>query len=669
MYSISKAVKQLITEIYDCITSKKHLEYRHSLDRDLAAEFSAAGVGAHERVTRRFEMMCEAETPVILPGEKIVFTRTVDGPPPVFTKAENEKLSTKVEGWSVNNMSPDYARVMRTGLSALSETLDEYGKREMEAVTALASRYRDEALKQGRKDVAEVLSQVPAKPARTFREALQFFRIIHFSCYLDGCHHVTCGRFDKTFYPYYEADIKAGRLTKDEAYDLIREFFLSFNKDYDLYSMVQLGDNGQSMVLGGSDGSGGEIFNDLTVMALRASEENMLIDPKINLRVSNKTPLSTYELGTRLTRAGLGFPQYSNDDIVIPALIEMGYDKEDAEDYVMAACWEFIVPAHGADIPNIAVMPFARITDEAVRYDLASCKSFEEFLECFKARMNAKMDEIQKKFVGVRYRPSPFMSAMLGEKDVSVRGKYNNYGIHGSGIATAADSLTVIKKYVFDDKTLSPARLVAAIDSDFANEPELLHKVRYETPKLGQNDELSNSMGVFLINAFADVCKGRKNDKGGIFRPGIGTAMFYLRDVEGLPASPDGRRKGEPLGTNYSPSLYTRIDGPMSVIAAFTKPDLKRACNGGPLTLEFHSGVFSDDEAITKVAALVKSYIDLGGHQLQLNAVNADRMRAAQKDPDSYKNLVVRIWGWSAYFVELDKPYQDHVIARTEYRV
>lgn len=656
-------------EIFDYVTSRKHHALRRPSGMDLAAGYAAAGLSPHERVTRRFELMCKAETPVILPGEKIVFTRTLSDIPPVFTDEENGKLCIDVENWSVNNMCPDYARVIATGLSALSETLDEYGKREMSAIIGLADRYREEALRQGRTDVAEVLSQVPAKPARTFREALQFFRIIHFACYLDGCHHVTCGRFDKNLYPYYAADIAAGRLTEDEAYELVREFFLTFNKDYDLYSMVQTGDNGQSMVLGGCDGKGGEIFNELTVMALRASEENMLIDPKINLRVSSKTPLSTYVLGTRLTKAGLGFPQYSNDDIVIPALIDMGYSKEDAEDYVMAACWEFIIPRCGRDIPNIAVMPFAKIIDAAVRYDLPSCTDFEQFKTCFRARINARMDEIQKEYVGVRYRPSPFMSAMLGEKDVSVRGKYNNYGIHGSGIATAADSLAAIKKYVFDEKTLTPERLIKAMDSDFANEPELLHKLRCETPKMGDNSELSNAMGVFVTEAFADACKGRKNDMGGVFRPGSGTAMFYLRDVEDLPASPDGRRRGEPLGTNYSPSLYTRFDGPMSVIAAFTRPDLRRICNGGPLTLEFHAGIFENEDAIEKVASLVKSFIDMGGHQLQLNAVSVEKLRAAQKDPESYKNLVVRIWGWSAFFVELDKPYQDHVIARNEYRV
>ncbi len=658
-------------EIYDFITQKKHLKYRRCLDINLAEEFCGQNLCAKERVTRRFELMCREELPVILPGEKICFTRTVGNLPDVYTKAERDEMKRGArmpEGGAISNLTPDYARIMTTGFDALRDTLDSYGQREIDAILYLVSKYRDEALKQQNTELAEILERVPRQSPRTFREALQFFRIIHFACILDGCHHVTLGRFDKYMYPYYKADINYGKLTEDKAYDLIREFFLSFNKDSDIYSCVQLGDNGQSMVLGGSDGNGGEIFNELTVLALRASRENMLIDPKINLRVSSKTPLEVFIKGTELTRAGLGFPQYSNDDIVIPALTEMGYDRADAEDYVVAACWEFIIPGHGADIPNIAVMPFADVINTVLHRDLKSCTDFEQFKECVKKEIGNIADTIDNRLKRIKYLPSPFMSAMLGEGDVSEGGKYNNFGIHGAGIATAADSLTAIKKYVFDEKSVTADELINAVDNDFEGSGELLHRLRYETPKLGQNDSEADDMAVFLLNSFAKALSGRVNSRGGIYRAGTGTAMEYL-SVKNIPASPDGRRRGEPLGTNYSPSLFAKINGPMSVIRSFTKPDLKKTCNGGPLTLEFHAGIFDSEDAVRKTAELVKSYIDMGGHQLQLNAVNVKALKEAQKNPQDYKNLIVRIWGWSAYFTELDKPYQDHVISRQEYTV
>ncbi len=145
--------------------------------------------------------------------------------------------------------------------------------------------------------------------------------------------------------------------------------------------------------------------------------------------------------------------------------------------------------------------------------------------------------------------------------------------------------------------------------------------------------------------------------------------MFYIKFSENLPATADGRKYGEAIPANYSPSLFARCSGPVSIITSFTKPDLTRTANGGPLTLELHDTMFKNPEAIAKTAFLVKSYIDLGGHQLQLNAVNRDMLIDAQKNPEDHRNLIVRVWGWSGYFTELDKEYQDHIIARCEYTV
>ena len=143
--------------------------------------------------------------------------------------------------------------------------------------------------------------------------------------------------------------------------------------------------------------------------------------------------------------------------------------------------------------------------------------------------------------------------------------------------------------------------------------------------------------------------------------------MFYIRHASEINASPDGRRKGEFLPANYSPSLFAKVKGPLSIIQSFTTPDLKATANGGPLTLEFHNSMFRSDTGIAKVASLVKTFIAMGGHQLQLNSVNAETLRDAQHHPEQYRNLIVRVWGWSAYFVELDKIYQDHLIQRAEY--
>ena len=218
-------------------------------------------------------------------------------------------------------------------------------------------------------------------------------------------------------------------------------------------------------------------------------------------------------------------------------------------------------------------------------------------------------------------------------------------------------------------KKITKEELIEAVDSDFAVHSEILPILRYEAPKLGNNDDFVDSIATELLDAFAASLAGNRNCRGGGFRAGTGSAMYYLRHADEIGASPDGRRKGEPFSANYSPSLFAKTGGPMSIIASFTKPDLTKTCNGGPLTLEFDGGMFDSDEAISKVARLVKSFIDMGGHQLQLNAVNPEALRDAQLHPEKYEQLIVRIWGWSAYFTELDRGFQDHVIARQEYTI
>jgi len=660
-------------ELRSFISQRKHRVYRKPVPETLAAQYSALGLSPEERMTRRFEYLMGLETPVFLPGEQIVFLRTVQNIPDCFTE-EEWRLSRKQyhihELGYLSNVSPDYETVIREGLLAHREGGNEYLCRQVDAILSLADRYREEAVRQGKDEIAAVLERVPRQGATTFREALQLFRILHFSLWMEGNYHITTGRFDQYMWPYLKADLEAGRLTEESALELLKDFFLSFNKDNDLYPGVQQGDNGQSMVLGGITREGKPAFNLLSELCLRASRENLMIDPKINLRVSSDTPEEIFELGTELTKAGLGFPQYSNDDIVIDALIRKGYAPEDARDYVVAACWEFIVPKYGMDIDNISALNFPKVIDNVLRSggNFSGYAAFEEavrkeiFAECDRI-INCKhlyYDASGEVGTHVWFVPSPLLESLMCPR-------YYNFGIHGTGIATAADSMAAIRKYVFEEKTLTLDRLLAAVDSDFAGEPELLHMLRYDAPKMGQNQEYPDAAATYLLNCFADALEGRQNCMGGCWRAGTGSAMFYLSHVKDLSASPDGRRKGEPYGANYSPSLFARTGGPFSVIASFTKPDLKRVCNGGPLTMEFSSSVFDTAEGIQKTAMLVRSFIRAGGHQLQLNAVNPDTLRDAQKNPEAHRGLIVRIWGWSAYFTELDKEYQDHVIARQEY--
>ncbi len=653
------------------VIEKGHHSFRKELNWDLASEYSAEGLSPIERMTDRFERVAAAETAVILTDEKICFLRTVSNSSSIFTDSEWAEINSNHhihELGYMSNLSPNYYDTISVGLLEKRKTADEYGKRVIDAIIGLSDKYLAEAEKQGREDLVEVLKRVPRYPARNFREALQFFRILHYSLWLEGNYHNTVGRFDRYIYPYLKADMDKGIYTYETALELLEDFFLSFNKDSDLYTGVQQGDNGQSMMLGGVDENGNEVFNTLSELCLEASYNNKLIDPKINLRVNKNTTKEIYTKASHLTKAGLGFPQYSNDDIVIPALEKLGYSHADAANYTVAACWEFIIPFVGADVANIGALSYAKAIDNAFHKDLIKSKTYEEFYKAVEKEIKTQCDEICKGLENLWFIPSPFMNVLM-DCDIYNGGKYNNYGIHGTGIATAADSLAAIKKYVFEEKSISKEDYIKAVDNDFEPQNELLHKLRYNSPKVGNNDDYVDSIAVALLDTFAYCLEGRKNERGGVFRAGTGSAMYYLWHADEIGASPDGRRKGEPLGTNFSVSLFANVKGPVSVIGSMTKPHFERAINGGPLTLEFHQTLFTDEESVEKVGILVKAFIDKGGHQLQLNAVNVEKLKDAQLHPENYKQLVVRIWGWSAYFVELDKEYQDQVIARQVYSV
>ncbi len=657
--------------LYNFILNKEHHKFRHSVDWDLAQEYSNKGLSPIERMSDRFTRLCGEEKAVILEGEQIVFLRTVSNLPAIFTDSEWEEIKSKHyihELGFMSNLSPNYYDTIGVGLLEKRESADEYGKKAIDNIIALSDKYLEEAKKQGREDLVEILTQVPRYPARNFREALQFFRILHFSLWLEGNYHNTVGCFDRYMYKYLKADMDKGVYTYDTALELLEDFFLSFNKDSDIYVGVQQGDNGQSMMLGGIDKDGNDVYNLLSELCLKASCNNKMIDPKINLRVSKNTPADRYTEATKLTKAGLGFPQYSNDDVVIPALEKMGYSHNDAVNYTVAACWEFIIPNVGADVANIAALSYPKAVDIALHNSLEKANSYNEFFNSVKAEIEKECDSICGNIKDLWFIPSPFMNVLM-DCDIYNGGKYNNFGIHGTGIATAADSLAAIKKYVFEEQSVSKAELLAAVDSNFENTPELLHKLRFEAPKLGNNDDFVDSIATELLDTFGNALKGKTNCRGGIFRAGTGSAMYYLWHANEIGASADGRKAKEPFGTNYSVSLFAKVKGPVSVIASMTKQHFENAMNGGPLTLEFHQSIFADDDGIQKVGLLVKNFIDRGGHQLQLNTVNLDKMLDAQKHPENHRQLVVRIWGWSAYFVELDKEYQDHVIARQAYTV
>jgi formate C-acetyltransferase len=640
--------------------------------------------------------MCEAERPVIDADQQIVFTRTVPKIPPIYDAADWQRLTaghTVHELGPISNICADWGQVLSAGLHARRAAATATSARlagdpaaveflaaaieTIDAVLDLARRYAQAARDAGRLDLAEMLDRVPAEPPRTFHEALQALRLLHAVVWMSGHYHVGLGRFDQYMWPYLEADLRAGRLDEARAEELLAEFFISLNRDSDLYPGVQQGDNGQSMMLGGVTRDGADGINPLTAMALRAARDVAMIDPKINLRVTKETNLELLTLAAELTAQGLGFPQYSNDEVVIPALVAHGYQLEDARNYTVAACWEFIIPGKGMEVVNIGAVSMPAAVDTALRAGLPAGEGIEALLDRVEVEMSRQAEEAVSRYRRLLLPPAPYYSVLMegcleSGRDLSRGLKYNNFGIHGAGSASAADALAAVNTCVFQQQSISAGDLIAAMDANYADRDDVRRKL-LDAPKVGNHDDEADRMLVALFDRFAHVCERQgANGRGGIVRPGSGSAMYYIWLAAGHPgmrepvvaATADGRRAAAYISANQAPSPGIRVRGPLSVLQSFGKIDYRRICNGGPITLELSDAVFADADALRKVALLVRSFALLGCQQLQLNTINVAKLQDAKRHPERHRNLIVRVWGWSGYFCELEPPYQDHVIAR-----
>ncbi len=702
---MTERLKSLLDRTFE----KEQRAFRREVDwKPLLARFVADGTRDEARARIGLEEMLKAETPAFMDGERLAFLRTVRTIPDLHSDAEMDARRASGTAFGekgvVFNLTADFAPTIRDGLDArlaeISARLDEAkaandaegveflenAALSVKAVLDLADRYRAAAAERGLSEIAATLAQVPHKGARTLHEALQALRILHYAMWCEGEYHCGLGRIDQYLHPYYAADIAAGRLTEETALEEIEEFFIACNRDSDLYIGVQQGDNGQSVMLGGVTREGQPAFNDLSRLCLKACGELKLVDPKINLRVDRTTPLDIYEQGTELTAKGLGFPQYANDDVVIPALQRWGYELEDARDYSVAACWEFLVPGCGMDINNIDAVSFVGALDAALRNMVGRSPrdrrdgqgagrttiAYADVERAFFAEIQRRADALVEKYCHVEILPGPFVSVIstgciAKARDICTGAKYNNFGIHGTGIAVAVDSLASVRELVFEKKMVSLDELVHLLDTDFAGRPDILAAAK-AAPKMGNADPRADEIAKRVIAFWGHAFDGKRNDRGGVFRPGTGSAMYYIWHAREIPASADGRLTGEPLSANWAPALDVPVKGPVSVVRSFTEPDLGLVCNGGPLTIELHDSAFAMPDGIEKVAHLVKFFIERGGHQMQINTINRETLLDAQAHPERHRHLIVRVWGWSGYFIELDKEYQNQIIKRVELR-
>ena len=512
------------------------------------------------------------------------------------------------------------------------------------------------------------------KKAEHFEEALQ--RILFFNQLLWQTGHGLngLGRLDKILEDYYFDDLNSGYITQEEAYELIKSFLKTLHSYYWYKSAALMGDTGQVIILGGkhSDEYGEYYFyNDLTYMFLNAIKELQLPDPKALLRVSNETPRELIELALETINTGIGSPLLSNDEVVIDKMVEFGYDKEDATNYVVSACWEPSAVGKGFEQNNINFISFLKPLNEFLDNEtpqvLGMLDDFDELLNSYKYYLKREAESLIKTLDAIEWNEDPILSLFIDDcnakqQDISKGGaKYNHYGITTVSLANAVNSLYTIKKLVFEDKKYTLNELNKMRKNNFKKDKyhDVFNELKNIEPRFGMDDEELLAISNEIIQFLEDCFKDYTNKFGGKIKFGLSAPSYISAGAE-ISASFDGRKAGEPFSTHIS--LDYNKD--FTEILRFASKLDYGGCkfNGNVVDLMLSPDFIKNH--LDKFTDFIFSSIKLGFFQMQMNVVDSKILIKAKENPEEFPNLIVRVWGFSAYFNDLPEEYQDLLIAR-----
>lgn len=626
-----------------------------------------------------------------------------------------------------------------------------------EAVVRYARRYSALAKELAKKEkcairraelekIASNCARVPEFPATDFHEACQSFWFIQLLLQVESSgHSISPGRFDQYMYPYYKKDIDAGKITAEQAQELIDCIWVKLNdinKVRDAVSADGFAGYGmfQNLIVGGQNIYGMDATNDLSYMCLEASMHVPLPQPSISIRVWNGSPQSLLVKAAALTRLGTGLPAYYNDEIIIPSIMARGLTLEDARDYCIIGCVEPQKGGktdgwHDAAFFNMCrpmELVFSNGMDKGVQIgpetgDVANMQTFEQFYDAYKTQQSyfIKLLVNANNAIDMAHAtrcPLPFQSCMVD--DCIGRGKslqeggaiYNFTGPQGFGIANNTDGLLAIKKLVFEDKTITLSELRDALNANFgygitgdhavritseivkevanngisitediirsvyekvttASTLDPVKKARYQEikrlidetcPKYGNDIYEADMFARDVANTYTKEVEKYKNPRGGVFQAGLYPVSANVPLGGQTGATPDGRLAFTPIADGIGPASGRDKKGPTATANSVAKLEQVVASNGTLLNQKFHPSALSGMNGLTKFVALIRSYFDQKGMHMQFNVVTRETLLDAQKNPEKYKTLVVRVAGYSALFTTLSRSLQDDIINRTE---
>ncbi|HEC38435.1 MAG TPA: hypothetical protein ENI29_09370 [bacterium] len=591
----------------------------------------------------------------------------------------------------------DAARVsFLEGVVMAMEAAAEIGARFATKARELAKEEEGEKRKSELLRIAKICDRVPARPARTFYEALQSYYFSYLLLYWEVIPSLgfSQGRMDQYLYPYYESDIREGRITKDEAQELIDCYLLAGNYEGELTT------SGTPITVGGVKANGQDATNDLSYMFIEGVMHTRLPGPWLSVLVHNKMPDDLLIKACQLCSLGTGQPQFVNNDVMVSQALARGsmggptISLEDARNASPQGCFELVIPGKDSGyfyfrMPNLAACMEYAMNNGLRRFDNQRMgletgdprqfKSFEEIQEAFikqlawmRRNIQIAGNYVERKVI--EFTPTVYESALIEdciEKGICREegGAYYNFNNGGAVLAStdAGDSLTAIKKLVFDDKKITMDELCDALDHNF-KDYEDLHQMLLNAPKFGNNNEYADEQIAWVLHQWMIEFNKVKNLRGGQGCPGGSVMGSYVPEGRMVGALPSGRLAGEPLVDASSPSRGKDIKGPTAVINSMGNIDHVEILGGITFNLRIDPGVFRDGN-MQRMAAMVRSFIDQKIFHMQVNVVSSDTLRAAQKEPVKYRDLVVKVAGYNAFFTQLTDALQDTIIARTEHRL
>lgn len=511
--------------------------------------------------------------------------------------------------------------------------------------------------------IKESLEKIEFSKAETFYDALQ--RILYQNQLLWQTQHQLngLGNLDKILYPFYKSDIENKRLSYDDAKKYLKEFCIILHRHYEMKSAWLLGDTGQIIVLGSSNSNGEYCYNELTEIFIDVIRDIGLPDPKILLRVNRNIPERILAKAVDCIATGIGSPLLANDEKIIPALINFGYDVKDAYNYVTAACWEPMVAGKSYDSNNVYSLNFAVPLVEILSKK-SNYQDYDSFFASYLLHLDEYINKCAKKYKRVSYNEDIVMSIFNGcsatRSDITKGGAtYNNIGFTSTGLGCVVNSLINLKTYVFDEHVYTLDDVYDAIHNDFKEYKELQETFLENKSKYGRDDTEIITLTKVLVDRVNNALEDKYTELGGKYKFGI-SAPSYIDSGKKSPATPDGRNAGTPFTPHISCAdgiAYTEL---MQFAAKLDYTGHR--FNGNVVDFMVSPTFLKNNKE--KFVLFLKQSIELGFFEMQMNVVDSKTLIEARKNPEAFPNLIVRVWGFSAYFKDLPDEYKDLLIKR-----